>query len=1308
MSDKFISSRLEDNGPNIDLVKDDIIASAASNVVLLSEKIQDVNNSIETFKVDFADNMTNYLTSIKTLFVDFSEKMDSIQENDFILEKISSLEAMINNSDSERSNNFASLKTLIAGNKDGIEYLKEKASEKSGIENLEELINKNSAVKDEKLDSLKDLVSGYKDSVDKLAEDIQAKAAYTTSEISELKMIANDVLPNKASIDNLSEYVGGKLEEYNKSVSDGFLNIVSHFDVVVDDLKSANPKFDDSAIQRKLNELNEQMNDSFAGYEQALTILSTRVEEYSASAENIASDSREKVLSSVNEISEIKEKFEGLSSQLTNLVGNSGLIEILADIRKQFSHVISENKTDNEDKVNDIKNVLEASSGDLSSRILDLAQSMAELQEAVSAGNLSSEIQDNISEIKTAVEANLADLNNSISSNIENIKTELEPLQNAVKTFVSSDLSSSVNSVKEQVELSYVNIISQLGAKIDENKSFEKVEESYKDLVYKLSDIEAFVKDSTQSCLDSVGNDLAVVQNMLEESSSSNNDLKEDIRAQILEITSKIDECSSRTRTSLTEELEKIKELVSQNKALDIDTLVASISPLIDNDEVINIIRSLNKSLAEKLEEMKQDSDLAFQDVLDVVNSIKNTAEYSIDVINEKFENANHNAASIIQNIEIIDDKIEVLEGLIKSGSATLSKLDTTSELNEIKSNLKQISLNSEILNSYEQTLKVLDNKLDVIAMNDNMEEINVNFQEVKDSIDNIHSVFASEAPLFSLIKTINTKLDILSQADDSEVISVIDNIKAEIEILKQSIVDGESKLDKFVKMLDSKIDVIVQSTSDNNSSLKDSVNEGFAYVDKALVNAVGELKQQITDSESTLEEYARTFDYKLDEISQFDSVHKKLDEISQFDSVHKKLDEIAQFDSLHKKLDSINSSVESGLKIEDLIKELNSKVDILAMSDDSDLFEEIYEIRNLVETQINDSTHEQKVDNALQKIIDEIDKVNTDITDLDFSSKTKEIKDAVIEAIVSVTSEISFVEETEELKDFVSEKTNDIHRTLMDVKHQLATITNSSGDMDFYTYTLQDVESDLAKLRLVVNDIANRAPQNELTVISTNMNKMSRAMDDLRRSVDNKDNILSDNINDEILSISSRLNKLLLSQEEVDERISSQLENNLAVISELESKDYRQHLENILHEIDQKLENSSNTMDVLKNVMMYLGEWMDGTTDTLSGIYDKSNISDEINNLKTMFPDNTQVVGVLEEKLNQQETKIQNLANSIDARISQQDARLDRIERQLDRVCELLENSEPEKTDNERLGNIEEKLKTINSSIEKLASYVD
>ena len=76
--------------------------------------------------------------------------------------------------------------------------------------------------------------------------------------------------------------------------------------------------------------------------------------------------------------------------------------------------------------------------------------------------------------------------------------------------------------------------------------------------------------------------------------------------------------------------------------------------------------------------------------------------------------------------------------------------------------------------------------------------------------------------------------------------------------------------------------------------------------------------------------------------------------------------------------------------------------------------------------------------------------------------------------AILTVTDQITFDEETEEIKDFVEERTDEINKNLLDVKKRLDSMTNGGNDWD-YSYTMQDIESDIAKLRIILNDINAR-----------------------------------------------------------------------------------------------------------------------------------------------------------------------------------------------------------------------------------------
>ena len=470
------------------------------------------------------------------------------------------------------------------------------------------------------------------------------------------------------------------------------------------------------------------------------------------------------------------------------------------------------------------------------------------------------------------------------------------------------------------------------------------------------------------------------------------------------------------------------------------------------------------------------------------------------------------------------------------------------------------------------------------------------------------------------------------------------------------------------------------------------------------------------------LENYSKNLDYKLDEISQFTDVHEKLD--------------------------TIKSDIKSGKEFENLIKELNNKVDIIAMSDDSDILEEISEIRQIVEEQIQtikDASENSSTETSLNKLIDELNKIDKNINEIDMTKSAAEIKESVISAVVAATNEISFVEEAEEIKDFVDVKTNELHHMLTEVKRQLSEMNNNTDDMDLYTYTMQDVESDFAKLRLVINDMASKAEGDDLSVISANFNKMSKSLEDLR-------NVLVENeiqraehgdLNEHVVSISSRLNQLLLSQKQIDNEIVEKLNNSIDAISGLDNKIVARRMEKYLSEIYKKSSITSDLMEVMKNVMMYLGEWMDGTSDTLSTIYDRCAVPETLDEIKTYLPQKAELYEFINSKHKEQESNIENLQNtvenissqsdlraeelqnaiysrlnaqdeklnsildSIEAKITQQDFRLDRIEKQLDKIVDIL-SKQSDSTINDRIDNIDKTLAKLSANIEKLTEYVD
>lgn len=253
---------------------------------------------------------------------------------------------------------------------------------------------------------------------------------------------------------------------------------------------------------------------------------------------------------------------------------------------------------------------------------------------------------------------------------------------------------------------------------------------------------------------------------------------------------------------------------------------------------------------------------------------------------------------------------------------------------------------------------------------------------------------------------------------------------------------------------------------------------------------------------------------------------------------------------------------------------------------------------------------------------------------------------------------------------------------------------------MDFYSYTLQDVESDIAKLRLILNDISTSNSSAEFGVISTNINRIAKSIEDLRQSLTNEESFELktdfEKLNEDILSLSARTNKLLLNSDEsyriicdsLDEfnRRTSSLEERLNILD-------NRNIENRLSIIDEKVNETMNSNKVLKNVMMYLGEWMDGTSETISGIYEKAAKASSMR-------------GILDE-LKETVPEKEVLIKTIEDRFEEQQNRIDRLEKKLEKAIAVIEERDENLVLN-KIDKLENQLSKLSLNIEKLASYVD
>lgn len=283
-----------------------------------------------------------------------------------------------------------------------------------------------------------------------------------------------------------------------------------------------------------------------------------------------------------------------------------------------------------------------------------------------------------------------------------------------------------------------------------------------------------------------------------------------------------------------------------------------------------------------------------------------------------------------------------------------------------------------------------------------------------------------------------------------------------------------------------------------------------------------------------------------------------------------------------------------------------------------------------------------------------------------------------------------------------MEEKTGELSQQLITVQSQIQTI--KQNEIADYSYTLAYVESDIAKLRLVLNDISSSTSSGDINQISRNIHNLTSSIESISKNLTPaeiyqlKTNILK--LNDDILSISSRTNKLLLNSDEAQKTISegllafSHMAYNLEErMTELSNKEFNAEMADKLERMTAMLENSASMDNTFHKAMMFLGEWVDAASETIESINEKadeiSEVSEALAQLRKIVPEKMALVDMLEE------------------RFEEQQSRMDRLETKLDELTQMtLQNNVLSVA--QKIDKMERIISAMGNSIEKLTTYVD
>lgn len=1330
----------------------------ASLIAGLNQDLVAVNNDIEKSFVSIDEKFAEVIKKLDSF--DITEQVNSINS------KILNISEEINLIPSKIS--FASLEDKISYSQSVLNSLRELITETSEQENaiISERFEKleksfESIVTDSDFTGFRTNLADFVQKIIDNSTILNTKLSYTTERIEhilttienldnseEFDKVLNTVNQNAgenldkilADIENLktriSEEIGSNSKTYFDDLSIKIANIISEISDVKSNLEEkcenvsedisqnvstafASTKISMENVIVAMNNLNDMLKEQ--SEKNAETILAN-IDELNGKVDEFSTDIVDELRSSFSDIktgfsSDIASNISDLKLHLGDVVESlrnyvSELNDNSETSKKVVDEKISKKLLAMETAIENCSDVYEDKMATLQVKLAEFAQNVqntsSDVNEKISSsieelGDIKQEIvsvQEALGEVKSSADEKTEKFLMLLDENVKEILTAIENLEKSTL----KDINSSINENIDLIENKFSTVLDVLEKFNSETGLAGSIEEKFSALKQEIGLVNTDITGTIQSSRDEILQNFEDIKKSFDDFSDYDfNKLMADLK--ILLETSFMN-FSVDVNGELASSSEAIMRLEQAYKDIfnKITLIEDCVSEKLQNDiELLNItIETNSKNLQclfeEKLDEYIGDMKSQIANMLEdtrVVDAISNTKEeinVKLDVVLDKQDNIEKNITETISNnAEDVSNKIygnifslgEELKNHIKSTcDAVVEKtVDQT-----VKQTVEQTVEKCDT-SKCEENIDILNQKVDALVLSTDKDEIINSINEFGESAEQANNV-------------LNEKIDILvSSTDKDEIINSLDELGA--------------KTEQANDVLNQKIDALVIST--DNEEILHSLEEIEAKADKTGSDLTETLESliarvDIIASDDSLKSDLENITEKLDDFEENTEYFKNA-----LDTLSNKVDIIAADNSLDMLYDKFDEFSETEDKVAEMLTALHQKVDVIAMDDnDFDIEEEIDDIKELIFEQrkyfeVASDEKANAIDKYLKDVLLKLDNV-------DLEKNSEDIKETIMNALVSLVDQISFVEETEEIKDFVEEKTDAIKQGLIEVQNQLRQL--ASPDDDFgYSYTLQDVESDIAKLRVAITHLSG----NDFENLSGDIKKIVNSVEGLETTLTQEQIIgLKGNIeklNEDILSISSRTNKILLTSDESNKALNDGLNNFGNLVEKLEDRleyldntEATERLERKIESIQSMAVESANADKVFHQVMMYLGEWIDTTTENISSITEKTS---EINLIKENVNDVIEKVSDIQdikdniEELRSAVPEKSELLSELENKFEQQEARIDRLEMKLEKILSTLE----EKDDmvlNRKVDKIEKMLSRLGTNIEKLTSYVD
>lgn len=1252
---------------NIETLSNDIRVTIDENNEKVQNQVAELDSKLVSLSEYLNSNLTpnneeikNSINDIKKIILQNKKSFNEIQDDNF--NKTSNIEEYIEE-----------LKTILDTSNSGIDE-----NIKAQFLNIEETLAKFNETNDSQISKILEKLDDLTNFADNKNE---------TSSISDIEEIKNQLQElGKSFVDikstsekDVAQFVANKLDELGTNLN----TLTANIETGLQSGFSYNSELIEektAALLEFIKELRHASTDNIELYER-LTVTDNKLMDFQQELELINTDVlsglNEKTDKMIKELAPIKEMISCLAVQIPDGPQNEKVKEQLGLLHQSVQNDLTECTKYSKTALNKLEETYQRISQ-------DLAQTENNLRDFI-LGDIDSVII-KIDNLKTDLEKIPS---RPITPNAEQMQeyndfvAQIEEFKNEQKEYI-SDLAKDIKT----------NINENIQAKHDEIKSMLAVAINNKEIINAINDLKKLFKTKAKQ----------LVENPEEPDSIETDEDFENNEIEKVFEESKNDKIIAEIKEDFSNFTKMISQLSGENS--EIISVLNSIKDKIDTITVIKKERELTET------DLNEDADIQDFDI-----DIDDDDSQDIKAESDFEEEAFHNEDETNNGDEIIvgSEKFDFLKAF------DLLKQDINNLRADIERVLPQQNKSSIPSLCNDNLLLSLNNKIELLA-----KTLNRNWlEEVKEYIES--------SDIHSMLEEINSKIDILTLSDNSEWIS---EIKQALDQLNGNEEAGDSKLHSMLSLISEKIDIL--AASDNYDLIEDVRDE--------ILDALQNIQPKSDNSE--IKDLINSLDAKIDILADTDSTIQLSDLRVAIDSIEDKIDALALagedsaeiddikttlktieneinklnseqavqgseyseiFDTIKDSLDVIEYKIESGeteenikklsetdAKITSMLELLNHKIDIISSSEDSlNAAEDIEDVKQLILAQTDyierfeRNSKTDAVKKCLKELTEEVNYLssNSNTNSKQVQKAMKDMKESIMAAVVTIFEQVSFVEETEDIKDFVEEKTDVINQNLVEVTKQLKQITSSTEDTD-YNYSMQDIESDLAKLRLALNELQNNSIESqssELSNISDTLYKITSSVEELQNSM------TQDDIKDLKYDINNGL-------EGIGKNLTNQISRKVDKVTKL-------------------LEKSSDSDKVMRQALIYMGEWIDSASESMNKISTNSDeivdVKSAIEDLKSFMPEHKEILTSLEEKFDEQQERLSYFEKQIsklgtlEDRFDEQQERIDRLEMTIEKVLSAVEDIDDSRV-TRKIDKIDKQLAKLSTNIEKLASYVD